>query len=85
MGQKLGYELSMSMMRGVRCEKRAPYARTKTEVVSAMMAVFVMPNWSARASDAGAIIDDETGLINVNAETIAVAAHLRLKLQLRAQ
>lgn len=57
----------------------------KTEVVSAMTAEFVMPNSAASTSDAGAIIDDDTGLMNVKAETMAVAAHLRLKLQLRAR
>lgn len=47
-----------------------------------MTAVFVIPNCAARASDAGAIIDEDTGLMKVKADTIAVAAHFRLKVQL---
>lgn len=47
-----------------------------------MITELEMPRSAARASLAGAIMDDDTGLIKVNADTIAVAAHLRLKLQL---
>lgn len=64
-------------------EADAPYASTKIDVVSAIITVFVMPNCFANAMDAGATIEDETGLMNVNAEMMAVAAHLRLKLQLK--
>ena len=59
-----------------------PYARTNIEVVRAIRTVLVIPNSSARAVDAGATIEDDTGLMNVNADMMAVAAHLRLKLQL---
>ena len=51
-------------------------------MVSAMTTVFVIPNSTAMTEAAGATIDDDIGLIKVNAETMAVAAHLRLKLQL---
>ena len=37
---------------------------------------------SANCVEAGAIMDEETGLMNVNADTIAVAPHFCLKLQL---
>ena len=47
-----------------------------------MTTVFVIPNSTAITEAAGATIDDDIGLIKVNAETMAVAAHLRLKLQL---
>jgi hypothetical protein len=40
---------------------------------------------SASCPEAGAIIDEETGLINVNAETMMVAPHFFLKLQLDIQ
>ena len=50
-----------------------------------MMTELVMPNCAATASVAGAIMDEETGLMNVKAETIAVAAHFRLKDQLNAE
>lgn len=52
-----------------------PYAATKTDVRSAMTVLFVTPNWPAICSLAGAIMEDETGLMKVNAETIRVAAH----------
>ena len=53
----------------------SPYAATKTEVRSAITEVFVIPNSLEIWSLAGAIMEDDTGLINVNAETMAVAAH----------
>jgi hypothetical protein len=40
---------------------------------------------SATCPEAGAIIDDETGLMNVNADTIRIALHFLLKLQLYAR
>lgn len=43
---------------------------------------FVTPNCFAIVSDAGATMDEETGLIKVNAETVRVAAHFRLYDQL---
>lgn len=49
------------------------------------MAEFVMPNCAAINPDAGATIEDETGLMKVNAEIMAVAAHFRLKVQLRKE
>ena len=53
----------------------SPYAATKTEVRSAITEVFVIPNSLAIWSLAGAIMEDETGLMKVKAETMAVAAH----------
>ena len=44
--------------------------------------VLVILNWSAIWKDAGATIEDETGEMNVNADTIAVAAHFFLNDQL---
>lgn len=55
-----------------------PYAATKTEVISAMTEVFVIPNCCAICVLAGAIIEEDTGLMKVNAETINVAAHFCL-------
>ena len=48
-----------------------------------MTTELVISNWRARSGEAGAIMAEETGEMKVKAETIAVAAHLRLKLQLR--
>lgn len=53
-----------------------PYPTTNIEVDIAIRTLLVIPNSSASWAVAGAIIDEDTGLINVNAETIAVAAHL---------
>ena len=53
--------------------------------MSAITAVFVIPNCWASLSDAGAIMEEETGEMKVKAETIAVAAHLRLNVQLSAR
>lgn len=47
-----------------------------------MSTVLVKPKSSASCALAGEIIEDETGLMNVNAETITVAAHFRLNDQL---
>jgi hypothetical protein len=44
-------------------------------VVIARTTVFVMPNSSASWLDAGAIMVDDTGEINVKAEMMAVARH----------
>jgi hypothetical protein len=44
--------------------------------------VLWMSRCSASCSEAGAIIVEETGLMNVNAETIMVASHFFLELQL---
>ena len=41
-----------------------------------------MSKRSANCLEAGAIIEEETGLMNVNADTIIVACHFLLKLQL---
>ena len=41
-----------------------------------------MSKRSANCLEAGAIIEEETGLMNVNADTIIVACHFFLKLQL---
>jgi hypothetical protein len=43
-----------------------------------------MSNRSANWLEAGAIIEEETGLMNVNADTTIVACHFLLKLQLQA-
>ena len=52
------------------------------DVVRAITTSFVMPKLAASSSLAGAIMEDDTGLMNVNADTMAVAAHLRLNVQL---
>ena len=59
-----------------------PYANTKTEVNMAMTTSFVSPNCLAICSEAGAIIDDDTGDMKVKADTIAVAAHFFLNDQM---
>ena len=46
------------------------------------MVGFVIPKSAASASLAGATIDEETGEMKVKAETIAVAAHFCLNVQL---
>lgn len=43
----------------------------------AMRTLLVIPKSSATCAAAGAIMDEETGLISVNEETTTVAAHLR--------
>jgi len=48
------------------------------DVLSAIMTLLVVPKVDATWSLAGAIIEEETGLMKVNDDTIAVAAHLRL-------
>jgi len=53
-----------------------------TEVVMASRTVLWISKRSASCSEAGAIIDEETGLINVNADTMMVAPHFCLNLQL---
>lgn len=53
------------------------------EVVIASITWLVMPNCEAICLVAGATMDDDTGLMNVNADTINVAPHLRLYDQLR--
>jgi len=52
------------------------------DTVKALMVSLLFPKVEAIWPIAGAIIAEETGLMKVNADTIAVAAHLRLKLQL---
>lgn len=55
----------------------------KILVVIAVITLLVMPNsWETWAA-AGAIMDDDTGEMNVNAETMQTAAHFRLIDQLR--
>ena len=44
-----------------------------------------MSNRSATCPEAGAIIDEETGLMNVNADTISIALHFSPRLQLYAR
>lgn len=58
-----------------RTGNRLPYPKIKTDVVIAMSALLVIPKSSATWDAAGAIIDEEIGLINVKEETIIVAAH----------
>ena len=48
----------------------------------ARITVLCMSNRSATCLEAGAIIEEETGLMNVNADTISTALHFLLKLQL---
>ena len=55
-----------------------PYASTKMDVVSAIVTLLLIPKVEATWSLAGAIIEEDTGLIKVNDDTITVAAHLRL-------
>lgn len=55
-----------------------PYASTKMDVVSASIASSFMLKVDATLPVAGAIIEEETGLMKVNIDTIIVAAHLRL-------
>lgn len=52
-------------------------------VIRAITTSFVTPNRWATCVLAGAIMLDDTGEINVNAETTNVAAHFFLRLQLR--
>lgn len=52
------------------------------DVVRAIVTVLVIPNSAATSPLAGAIIDDETGLINVNKDTMTVATHFRPVVQL---
>lgn len=54
----------------------------KTDTVIAAKAELCIPNSRATAAPAGATIDDETGLMKVNADTVKVAAHFRLYNQL---
>jgi hypothetical protein len=51
-------------------------------VVMARRAVLWMSNCSDSCLEAGEIIVEETGLMNVNADTMIVALHFLLKLQL---
>ena len=60
----------------------APYPQTKIDVNSAMTVSFVSPNLAAMVPLAGDIIDDETGLMNVYADTTSVTAHFFLNGQL---
>jgi hypothetical protein len=48
------------------------------DVVSASMTSLSIPKEEATCPVAGAIIEDETGLMKVNDDMIIVAAHLRL-------
>jgi len=63
--------------------KDAPYANTNIEVTIAICTVLVIPNSFAMVPVAGATIEDDTGLIKVNNDTIAVAAHLSLNFHLK--
>ena len=60
-------------------KKRGPiaYARTKIDSTSCDSTSLVMPNSLEIVVRAGAIIEDETGEMNVNEETTKVAAHFR--------
>ncbi len=76
-------ELLVSALRASHVEeKHSPYARTNTDIVRAVTTLLVMPKSRDMASAAGAIIDDDTGLMNVNDETTIVAAHFFLYDQL---
>lgn len=52
------------------------------DVVRAIVTVLVIPNSVAMISLAGAIMEDETGLLNVNEDTMTVATHFRWIVQL---
>lgn len=54
------------------------------DVVIAIIASFVIWNCWAIVPAAGATIDDETGLMNVNSETMIVETHFFLYVQLQA-
>jgi len=54
------------------------------DVVIATIAWLVIWNCSAIVSEAGSTIDDDTGLMNVNSETMIVEIHFFLYVQLRA-
>ena len=58
-----------------RTRKYSPYPKIKMDVVIATSALLVIPNCSETWAAAGAIIDEETGLINVKDDTTMVAAH----------
>jgi hypothetical protein len=62
--------------------KCSPYPKIKIDVVIATSTLLVIPNCSATCAAAGAIIDEETGLINVKDDTTMVAAHFWLYGQL---
>jgi hypothetical protein len=55
--------------------KYSPYPKIKIDVAIATSTLLVIPKSSATCADAGAIIDEETVLINVKDDTIKVAAH----------
>ncbi len=51
----------------------------------AIRTVLWMSKCSATCPEAGAIIEEETGLMNVNADTISIALHFLPKLQLHTR
>jgi hypothetical protein len=59
-----------------------PYARRKILVIMAITTSLFNPNSCAIWFDTGANIEEDTGVIKVKAETMAVAAHLRSYAQL---
>lgn len=64
------------------CGYHLPYARTNIDVVIATTASLVIAKSAATWLLAGAIMEDETGLMNAKADTMAVAPHFFLKDQL---
>lgn len=70
-------------LKGPRNNGPKAYARMNTLVHMARIASLVMPNSAPRRVEAGAIMVEEIGEMNVKADTIAVADHLRPNDQLR--
>lgn len=58
-------------------------ARTKTETTRARSTVPCIPSSSAMCGAAGASMEDETGVMNVNSETMIVARHFFARGQLK--
>jgi hypothetical protein len=54
------------------------------DVVIALITSFVILNCAATASEAGATIDDDTGEMKVNNDTMMVEIHFFLYVQLQA-
>ena len=67
-------QLKIELERSVE-EKYSPYPNIKIDVVIATSALLVIPKSWATWVAAGAIIDDDTGLMNVKDDTTIVAAH----------
>lgn len=69
----LNHMLVTDILKGPQLEKLLP--RTKIESDSCFSNSFVMFNSLAMEPNAGAVMVDDTGLINVNVDTTKTAAH----------